>query len=264
MITSPLPALPAVPSLVLCELADASRYGVESLSPFCLKAHRALRAAGLSYERRHGDRPDSFRPMNATGQVPVLLVDQAPIADSTNICARIEELSGPIGGARSASARAEAWLWEELADTALNGFLVAARWADDRNWGLVRETYFGAAPWFVGALVAPRVRARVVRALVARDVWRAGGDACWSRFLTTLDHLEARAPKRGYWVDDRLSIADVALFAQLHALRTPLTAWQAHAVARRPTLAAWLDRVDAATSGARASSPHDALVAAAE
>jgi glutathione S-transferase len=160
--------------------------------------------------------------------------------------------------------RAEAWLWEELADTALNGFLVAARWADDRNWSLVREAYFRGAPWFVHALIAPRIRARVVRGLVARDVWRAGADACWARFLTTLDQLEARAPQRGYWVDERISIADIALFAQLHELRTPLTAWQAHAITRRPTLSAWLDRVDAATLALSSSAPRASLAAAAE
>ena len=34
--------------------------GVESFSPFCLKAHRALKAAGLPYQRRHGSRPATF------------------------------------------------------------------------------------------------------------------------------------------------------------------------------------------------------------
>ncbi len=70
--------------------------------------------------------------------------------------------------------RAEALLWEELADTALNGFVVAARWADDDNWARGRDAYFGDAPWFVGKLIAPQLRRRVVANLVARDVWRTG------------------------------------------------------------------------------------------
>lgn len=122
---------PGPTKLVLCELADASDYGVESWSPFCLKAHRALRAAGLSYERRHGRMPREFVKENPLGQVPVLLVDDEPIADSTRILRRIEKIAGPIGGEVDPKTRAETWLWEELADTSLNGFLVAARWADD-------------------------------------------------------------------------------------------------------------------------------------
>src|ERR1700722_3215890 len=214
------------PKLVLCELADASAHGVESFSPFCLKAHRALRAAGLPYERRHGREPRSFQKENPLGQVPVLLVDGEGVADSTRILRRIEKLAGPIGGALDARAHAEAWLWEELADTSLNGFLVAARWADDRNWPAVRAAYFGGAPWFVGALIAPRIRKRVVGGLVARDVWHAGAEACWARFLTTLEDLDARGPRSGFWVGERLTVADVALFGQLQSFRTQLTPWQ--------------------------------------
>jgi glutathione S-transferase len=244
-----------LPNLVLCELADASEAGVESYSPFCLKAHRTLRAAGLPYERRHGSRPGEFAKENPLEQVPVLLVDGEPVADSTRIVRRIEEIAGPIGGESDERTRAEAWLWEELADTALNGFVVAARWADDRNWPHVRAAYFGRAPWFVRALITPRIRARVVGGLVARDVWRAGPEACWERFLTTLAYLDARAPESGFWMGERLTVADIALFAQLQSLRTPLTAWQSHAVAQRGKLRAWLDRVDAAT---RAVAPAQA------
>ncbi len=235
------------PHIVLCEFADATAFGLESLSPFCLKVHRALRVTGLAYERRHASRPNEFAKYNATGQVPVLLVDSEPVADSTAIVQRIESIAGPIGGARDARTSGEAWLWEELADTGLNGFLVAARWADDRNWPLAREAYFGAAPWFVRTLIAPRIRAHVTKTLVARDVWRAGPDACWSRFLTLLDRLDERAPRSGFWLDERVSVADIAMFAQLRSLRTPLTAWQSHAIGQRARLSAWIERVDAAT-----------------
>jgi glutathione S-transferase len=242
------------PEIVLCELADAASFGVESLSPFCLKVHRALRAAGLAYERRHGSRPDAFADHNPAGQVPVLLVDGKPTPDSTRILAAVEEIAGPVGGGgRDTRTSAEAWLWEDFADTALNGYVVAARWADDRNWPAVARAYFEHAPWLVQKLVVPRVRARVIGALVARDVWRAGADACWARYLRTLDQLEARAPRAGVWVDERLSVADLAIFAQLHSMRTSLTAWQAHALAGHEALSAWLDRVDAATRQAPAS-----------
>jgi glutathione S-transferase len=259
----------SLPSLVLCELADASAHGVESHSPFCLKVHRALRLARLPYERRHGSRPSEFRKWNPTGQVPVLLVDGAPVVDSTKILERVDELTGVFSRGLSASTRAEAWLWEEFADTALNGFLVAARWADERNWPGVRDAYFGAAPWPVRALVAPKLRRGVIGNLVARDVWRAGADACWERLARTLDQLEARAPAQGFWLGATPTVADVAIFGQLHSLRTPLTRAQAAAVADRKMLSAYLDRVDAVTlAGAPAearrspSRPADSVVLA--
>jgi glutathione S-transferase len=236
------------PTLILCELADTGIESVDSYSPFCLKIHRALRAAGLRYERRLGNHPGDFKHLNPTGQVPVLLIDGEPVSDSTQILKRIDELTGgKFTRDLTAAQRAEAWLWEELADTALNGFLVSARWGWDENWPRVCETYFGKAPWFVKRLIAPRLRKKVIAGLVARDVLRQGVDACWGRYLTMLDQLDTGAPDEGFWLSATLSVADIALFGQLHGLRTPLTPAHAEQLAQRLRLSAYLDRVDVAT-----------------
>lgn len=240
---------PQQPTLVLCELDRPSLPRHESYSPYCIKVHRALRAAGLRYTSRHGQSPSAHRDVSKLDQVPILLVDGQPITDSTRILARLAELQPTPGWAAvDADTHAEALLWEELADTALGGFVFAARWADDRNWPLLHETFFGGAPWPVRRFVGPAIRRRVVGGLVARDIWRAGPEACWQRFEILLDSLERRAPRTGFWLGDRLTVADIALFAMLHCLRTPLTPWQAARVQARPHLDAWLDRVDAATA----------------
>lgn len=244
------------PKIVLCELGESTLEGVQSYSPFCLKVHRALGLAGLSYESRHGA-PSSFRRLNPAAQVPVLLVGDEVIADSTRILARVDRLSVAAGGPSllpgDERVRAEAWLWEDYADRALSGYLVAARWADDHNWPLVREAYFKGAPWFVRALIAPRIRSRVLSALVARDVLRSGEKALWDDYRRSLDQLELRAPHEGFWVTrDAPSVADLGLFGMLQSLRTPLTQAQAREIALRPALTDWLDRVDAATFPGRA------------
>lgn len=157
----------AQPELVLCELGTTGLPGLESYSPFCLKTHRALVAAGLTYTSRHAGRPAEHRPLNPAAQVPVLVVDGRPVADSTAI---LRELLHLRPGCLAATA--EDWLWEELADTALNGFLVAARWADPRSWPQVKAAYFSAMPPPVRAIVPGLLRRNVVKALNARDVLR--------------------------------------------------------------------------------------------
>jgi glutathione S-transferase len=179
-------------NLELCEVTDASAHGLDTLSPFCLKVQRALHAAGLPYTRRHGALPSSHKALNPTGQVPVLLVDGRPITDSTAILRWIVEQGG-------LEASPEAWLFEELADSGLNGFTVASRWADETNWPRMAAAVFGGMPAVLRWVVPGRVRAGVVKNLVARDIWRAGPDACWARFRTLLDHLDARA-RRGLLV----------------------------------------------------------------
>jgi glutathione S-transferase len=235
-------------NIVLCEMGQTGVPGLESWSPFCLKVHRALRAAGLAYESRRGRTPSDFKDLKPAGQEPVLLVDGKPVFDSKRIMEKINELA-PNAFAVSA----EAWLWEDWADRSLNGYVVAARWADPKNWPLLRDMYFGKAPWLVRSFVAPAVRRRIVKALEARDFLRHGPDALWSEFRRILDHLEARAPERGFWLGGSLSIADLGLFGQLRSLRTQLTAAQSREIELRPRLVVYLDRVDSATRTSRES-----------
>ncbi|HVU02789.1 MAG TPA: glutathione S-transferase family protein [Polyangiaceae bacterium] len=240
------------PELTLCELGDAGLPRHETHSPFCMKVHRALRLAGLTYRRRHAAAPDAHRALNPARQVPVLLVGDEAVWDSTKIVTRVDELSGgALSRGLDARGRAEALLWEEMADTALGGFLVAARWADDDNWKRTRAAYFAAMPAVLRAVIPERIRARVVKGLHARDVTRPDLGTCWARLETTLDALEARAPSAGFWLGgDSPTRADIGLFSQLHGLRTPLTPVQSERVERRARLSAYLDRVDAASSRA--------------
>ena len=252
MTNSPAPR----PTLVLCELRDSGVPRVESYSPFCLKAHRALQLCGLPYERRHGSRPSDFGHLNPAEQVPVLLVGDEAVADSTRIVSRLEALSGgALSRGLDARASAEAFLWEEFADSALYGFVVASRWADDDNWTRTKRAYFASMPALVRAVLPGRLRARVVEGLRARDVIRPNLDRCWENFEHVLDRLEVRAPDRGYWLGDAPSRADVAIFAQLFSFRTPLTPRQAERVALRSRLSTWLDRVDDACLHAAIRTP---------
>lgn len=243
------------PQLELCELADLALAQHESASPFCLKAHRALRLCQLPYTRVHGKMPASFKQLNPAAQVPVLRVDGEPVADSSRILATLDRIRPGVLFPADPALRAEVWLWEELADTAVNGFLVAARWADDANWPQVKESYFGGMPGPVKAIVPAALRRRVMASLHARDVTRAGPAALAQRFSALLAHLDARAPHGGFWVGNRATAADVALFAQLHSLRTPLTPAQSAQVNQHARLASWLDRVQALTAQQATATP---------
>ena len=104
--------------LELLELGPDT-HGLESISPFCLKVHRALKFYGLSYERRHALRPSQHKKYNPTGQAPVLLIGGKPVPDSTAIIKALDALGSKSLIPAERRQRAEAWLWEDYADGVL-------------------------------------------------------------------------------------------------------------------------------------------------
>lgn len=235
-------------SLVLYDFPAATGVdGWESFSPFVLEVSRALRLAKLPFEQRAVNMM-RLKELNPLGQLPVIAVGDEKIADSTRILQRLETMApGSMTGGLDARGLAEAWLWEEFADTALYPYVLAARWADDRGWVTVRKRFFSGVPAPIVAAVAPIVRRRTVRKIVERDFTRGGLEACYGRMRRVLDALDARAPDDGFWLGPRPTVADLGLFAHLHSLRLPLLPWQAEEIDRRERLSAYLDRVDAAT-----------------
>jgi glutathione S-transferase len=239
----------APPPLVLCDFeADTHDARYCSFSPFVLQVERALRLAKLPF--RHDKIPfQNIRKLNPTGQLPVLLIGSEAVPDSTRIMQRIEELvPGSLTAGLDARGIAEAWLWEEFSDTALYPHVLATRWADERGWPVPRQAFFGAMPPVVRDIVASVVRRKTLRSLEARDFTRGGMALYEQRLFRVLDLLEARAPESGFWLGGKPSVADIGLFAHLHELRFPQTAFRAAELATRKRLHAWLDRVDAVTS----------------
>lgn len=241
----------SLPQLVLCDFpADTGSPRWASFSPFVLQVERALRLAKLPFRL---DKVSMLKigKLNPTGQLPVLMIGDEAVPDSTRILHRIDEQLAPGSLTRGLDARgiAEAWLWEEFADTALYPHALTARWADDRGWHLPRKAFFGGMPPVVRDVVANLVRRKTLGSLVARDFTRAGLPAAEERMARVLDHLNVRAPESGFWLGEQPTVADLGIFAQLHQLRMPEIPLRVEALARRQRLSAWLDRVEAATSG---------------
>ncbi|MDB4988025.1 MAG: Glutathione S-transferase [Myxococcaceae bacterium] len=238
------------PALVLYDFeADPKLPGYPTYSPYVLEVHRALSLAKLSFQ--HERMPfQKLKSINPLGQLPVLRIGAELVSDSTRILHRIEALApGSMTGGLDARGIAEAWLWEEFADTALYPQVLATRWADERGWAVIKPAFFGALPPLVRDLVASMIRKKTLRSLIGRDFLRGGLDSCHERLQRMLDLLEARAPEAGFWLGERACVADIGLFAHLHAMRLPTIPYRAEAIAQRTRLSRWLDRVDAATRG---------------
>src|SRR5271170_4466269 len=147
------------PKLTLFDFpASTGLEGWESFSPFVLEVSRALRLARMPFGIKKVNMM-KLKDINPLGQLPVVAFDDEKVADSTRILKRLESMvPGSMTGGLDAHGVAEAWLWEEFADTSLYPYVLTARWVDDRGWPVVRQHFFGALPAPVRAIAPGIVR----------------------------------------------------------------------------------------------------------
>ena len=218
------------------------------ISPFCDKVRRALHYKGLAYTTREvGLMELPFLKRTApTGKVPVVEYEGKKLWDSTDICLQLEQdfPALPLLPADPIQ-RADVLLLEDWADETLYFFEMTMRFAwpeQSAHWSRViakRDPGWvrALAPLLVPSLIRTTTHhqgtGRKDRAHVLRDLHRL------------LGALEARIDIGGYCVGSTLTLADIAVAAQLHCVQG--AALGAEAVERHPSVALWKTHVDGLT-----------------
>lgn len=234
---------------ILCDVLDPKLVVVETVSPFTLKAHKALKAAGVDYVTRRSTQSSDYVHLNPKGQIPILILDGEVVCGSRDIVRRCATWAPDVyETSLSPQLEAENHFWEEYAENTLKGFVGSARWMDERNWERAKAAYFVDMPVSLKPFIIPRVRKAIIRLLKNMDVGRGGPAEEWRRFVTVVDALEQRAPEKGWWLGTaKLTACDMSIYAFMQCLRTSITPEHHEAIIARPKLNAYLDRVEATT-----------------
>ncbi len=237
--TAPAPTPPAkAPALVLHQFPKIE--GWPSISPFCVKVHYALGLKGLAFEARDTLNSKAASP---TGKLPALAIDGELVCDSSAIFRRLDRLApAPALEPAAPAARALDHVLEDWADETLYGYAIYYRWAVDENAARTAAALFANAPGplrAIGPLVARRqLRAKVKSLGLAKP--RSEVDDDFERHLVALEGLTAGAP---FVTGEAIAGADLAIAAQVQALRVGLTPDAERLIDRHPRAVAWLDRV---------------------
>ena len=144
------------PTLTLVTLGAA--FGLQNVSPFCLKAEMLMTYLELDY-----DIDVQADPRKAPkGKLPYLIADGRKIADSELI---VEYLNGATEGrvyaGLSAKDRALGLALSRLVDDHLYWIFVASRWLDEDWFPNIIEGFFHIAPRPVRGFVARQARKEV-------------------------------------------------------------------------------------------------------
>ena len=219
------------------------------ISPFCDKIRRILNVKHVPYAIEEVPPTKTLsvvRKLNPAGKLPFLVADGTVVADSTDIAWWLEaKYPEPRLVPDDPRERGLCHVLEDWADESLYFYEMRLRFTLPHNarrfipelvkyeGSLVRASAPYAMPFVLKSQVSSQGVGKRPLDVVLRDVER---------------HVDALAGivGDGEWlIGDRLTIADVSVFAQLFCIRASDEGGRI--VAARPNVAAWMERVDRAT-----------------
>ncbi len=219
------------------------------LSPFCDKIRRALAWKRVPCEIVEVPLSKSLfvRRINRIGKLPTLEHDGRFIADSTEIARHLERaFPDPPLLPKDPQQRALAHVFEDWADESLYFYEMRLRFTLPHNaarWIPVLAAH--DPPWM--QRLAPFLVPRLMRGILSRQgIGRHPIEAVLRETEAHVRALEDWLAGRSWLVGDALSIADLAVFAQLFAIRGADEG--AALIAAAPAVTAWMTRVDEATA----------------
>lgn len=228
----------------------ATLYG-SRLSPFVEKVARALQVKRIEFDVVDPRGPNDLKKWNpTTGKMPVLDIGGEKPFDSTLILRRLDDLvPEPPLASRDPEIAAKQRFLEDWSDESLYWYVMALRWNPANSKATIAQiAEFMPAPlrpvlgvvlnWQIGGQARAQGLARLPLGTVLDELGR--------RF----DELEVFLGDKPFFFSDAVSVADLALFGQFATLRSGPTPQGARLLDARPKLAAFFDRVDAATAAA--------------
>ena len=213
------------------------------VSPFCAKVRKLLRLKGIAFrvENYNGLRALKAAKLAPTRQLPVLDWGPERIADSTAIAAFVDQRvpTPPLYPADPREA-ALARRYEDWAGASLYhyGIYFRVEYAQPRAQAIA--LLCAGRPAWERALFAPVYTRRLRAQVDALGLTRRDGPGIEAAYLRLIDDLDASLRERDWLVGGAISIADLAVSAQLdEVLRTSTLADR---IRLRPNVAKWLAR----------------------
>ena len=220
-----------------------------STSPFTEKVRRALNYKGLDFEVHEVARPKvaegDYQHVSPTGKFPAIQDGDRAVWDSTDIIHHLEEAHGgpsliPSGARDAALAHAI----EEWADESLYFYEMTMRLTWEHNLDAALDEFAQSLP----SVPKPQLKTMIVQATTqltqAQGVGRKPREQVVADVERHFQALDALLDGREWLVGDALSIADLAVIAQVNALCYAEEAKAA--LGRTSQVSPWINRVSEA------------------
>lgn len=230
-------------------MADITLWQFE-VSPYCDKVRRILAYKGLAYKVQEVTIADAiggkYKKVSPTGKLPVLNIDGRVVIDSTDIAYVLEKLyPAPALIPADPKLRALMHVIEDWADESLYFYEIAIRCGFPENAAQRGRDLTAHDTGIMKAILASQAPKAVMKIAQTQGIGRKDKSTILRETARHLDALAGLLGDGEWLVGDHMSLADLAVFVQVNCFRPDASC--AVLIAERPSVDAWLKRVDAAT-----------------
>lgn len=195
----------------------AGRFGLESLSPFCMKAEVYLKLQKLEYERKVGGDPRKAPKQ----KLPMIDDDGTVVCDSTAIIEHLEKKAkAPLDAGLTDDEWARARMIQRTFEEGLYFVALWSRWAEDEGWAVTRS-FFDGLPAAVRWAIAPIARKKVLAAAHAQGTGRHSRDEIYEIGKRDLRAFATLLGDQPFVLGDRLRTIDCTAYAFVANLIVP-------------------------------------------
>jgi glutathione S-transferase len=218
----------------------AGRWGLESLSPFCMKAEVYLKLTKQPYKAVVGGDPRKA----PKGKMPFIDDDGTIVADSQGIIEYLEKkLGAPIDGGLSDVDRARGHVIRRTFEDGLYFIALWTRWSEEAGWAETQK-FFDVIPGAVRWAIVPMIRKKVIASAHAQGTARHKREEIYEMGKRDLDAFATLLGDRTYILDDRLRTADIVAYSFIaNILRAPIETPLKEAAKALPVLEAYITRI---------------------
>ena len=227
------------PKLTLVTLGGA--FGLQNVSPFCLKAEMLMKQLGLDYDI--DVQPDPRKAPK--GKLPYLIADDRTIADSELIVEYLNDITqGRVFDGLSAKDRAVGLALTRLVDDHLYWIFVASRWLDDEWFPNIVEGVFHIAPRPIRGFIARQARKEITQTYHLQGLGRHTQAEQEGFARRDLQALQDAVHGNGFLFADEPCVYDFALASFMAGVfdQQPAT-WMTHVANEYGGLKEYTERV---------------------
>ena len=184
-------------------------FGVNDISPFCLKLETYLRMAGIPYTARAADFGKAPK-----GKIPFIEEAGSYLGDSQLIIEHLKRKHGDTLDAKLDAAEiAQGHLVRRVLEESVYWHIIQERWVSQEGWRVYKPVFSTFFPPVVGKLVTPMIRRGVTKAAHTQGLGRHRPEEVLEMGKADVSAVAAVLGDKPFLLGENPTSFDAALYA---------------------------------------------------